>query len=297
MNNLTYFSKWIIETFGGNSPKEAISLKVSELLSASQQYELPIKLSLIAEIIGINPKPIYRNQLSWGELIKINNEFRISLKMKSGKPPSIYWYGYPKLRFSYAHELIHCLFYDFSYSPPKRTAPSAKNNEEEEICNYGASLLLLPKTIVKNFITSLNSNNFIYEAEMLSSKARTSLHTSFLHLINNNYLKEKKNKLYILSSIHSGYRNRGIKKPRCIISVIYNENEEKKIFLPTYKGLEIIGDSWSLINFFNNNFKTSRLFVKNEIINYQSKRYILNGIHKKLKGNYVWSNLNFEMIK
>ena len=297
MSNLTYFDKWLIDSFGGSSPKEAISLKVSELLSKSKQYELPIKLSSIAKIIGINPYPIYRDQLSWGELIKINNEFRISLKMKSGKPPSIFWYGYPKLRFTYAHELIHCFFYDFSFSPPKRIAPYATRNEEEEICNYGASLLILPESIVRKFIDSLNSKDFIYKAEMLSSKAKVSLQASFIHLINNNYLKERNKKLYILSSIHSGYRNRGIKKPRCIISTIFDKKGEKNIFIPTYKGIEIIGNSWSLLNFFNNNLKQSELFVKNEIIKYKNTKYILNGTHKKFKGNYVWSDLSFETIK
>ncbi len=298
MSNLTYFKKWVMDSFGGNSTKEAISLKVNELLSKTKQHELPIKLSLVAEIIGINPVPIYRNQSPWGELININNEFRISLKMKSGKPPSIYSFKYPRLRFSYAHELIHCLFYDFSFSPPKRIAPHATTKrEEEEICNEGARLLLLPDNIVKNYINSINSTDFIYQVEMLSSKSRTSLYVSFIHLVENNFLLKKKNKLYILSSINSGIRDKGIKKPRCNISAIYNAEEEKKIFLPAYKGLDVLGDSWSLMNFFRNISKLSELFVKNEIIEYQKKRYILNGTHKKITDNYVWSDLDIEIIK
>lgn len=296
MTKLTSFSKWVINSFGGNSPKEAILNITNKLLLEANQKELPIKLSSIARIIGLNPYPIYRNQSSWGELININNKFRISLKMKSGKPPSIYWYGYPRLRFSYAHELIHCLFYDLSSSPPKRIAPIANNNEEEELCNYGASLLLLPDYIVNKFINSLNSNDFIYEVQCLSKKAKISLHASFIHLINNNYIKQTKNKLYILSSTHKGYRERGINKPRCIISVIYDNYEVKKTFIPTYKGLEAINDSWSLIKYFYNDLNTPYLYVKNEVINYNFKKYLINGIHKKIRKNYVWSDLEIKEI-
>ena len=289
---------WLIDRFGGNTEKEAISLIVNKLISRSNQQELPIKLSEIANLIGINPFPIYRNQTSFGQIIEINNEFRISLKMKSGKLPSVYWYGYPKLRFSYAHELIHCLFYDFSFKPPKRIAPLAKGNEEEKLCNHGAGLLILPNKIVKKYVDTLQSNDIINVAGNLARKSHSSLHASMLYLIKNDFLGSDKNKLYILSRISEGYRNRGEKKPRCVISIRFYSNNKKEAFLPTYKGLDFLGSSWSLLDYYSHINSTSEFIVKNEIIVYKGKKYILNGKHKQVSNSgYIWSDLNIESLE
>ncbi|UZJ40619.1 hypothetical protein OO006_09665 [Prosthecochloris sp. SCSIO W1101] len=292
MNQTYSLKEWLIDTYGGSTPKEAISIAANDLIRNTSQNELPVKLSEIASLIGINPSPIYRSQLSTGQLIEINNEFRISLKMKSGKPPSIYWYGYPRLRFSYAHELFHCIFYDFSFSPPKRIAPKSKGNEEEEYCNYGAALLLLPYKLTQKYISTLKTNDIIIIATKLAKKSHTSLHTSFLHLLNSDFLTCNKRKLYILSSRHSGYRNRGNIKPRCILSAQYLNNDKRKIFLPTYKGLETIAASWSLLDHHNKIKSIPEYIVKNEIIEYNKNKYILNGLHKRINGSgYIWSDL------
>ncbi len=293
MNKKSSFNKWIIDNFGGVSSKEGIASVIDDLITKTKQDELPIKLSEIAKKIGINPYPIYRNQKSWGQIIEINNEFRISLRMKSGKPPSIYWYGYPKLRYSYAHELIHCLFYDFSSSPPKRIAPEANGNEEELLCNHGASLLLFPQRQVEKFIQNIQNSDIITIAKELAAKSHTSFHASLIYLLKNEFLKEKKNKLYILSSINEGYRGRGLKKARCVISALYDNNKRIE-FLPVYKGLEVISDSWSLINFHKNLYSTTELHVKNEIIELDNKKYIINGKHSLISSNYVWSDLDIK---
>lgn len=288
-------NKWLTNHYGSNSPKDAISLAVNNLIATSAQKELPVKLSEIAKLIGINPFPIYRNQFSTGQLIEVNNEFRIALKMKSGKPPSVYWYGYPRLRFSYAHELIHCLFYDFSFTPPKRIAPKAKGNEEEEYCNHGAALMLLPPKLVQEYINSLEHDDIVSVATSLANKSHTSLHASMLHLINNGFLVCDKRKLYILSASHEGYRKRGDKKPRCILSAQYLHDNKRQPFLPTYKGLEAISNSWSLIDYHNRINSTSEYLVKNEIIDYEKSKYIINGQHKRITGSgYVWSDLIIE---
>ena len=290
--------KWLTNRYRGDSPKEAISRAVDNLITKSAQKELPVKLSEIARLVGINPFPIYRNQFSVGQIIEISNEFRIALKMKSGKPPSVYWHGYPRLRFSYAHELIHCLHYDFSFKPPIRIAPKAKGNEEEEYCNHGASLLVLPPKLVQEYIDTLESNDIIYVAANLAKKAQTSLHASMLHLINNDFLDYDKSKLYILSSNNEGYRGRGEKKPRCILSAQYLNDNKKKAFLPTYKGIEAISNSWSLLDYHNRLDSTSEFIVKNEIIEYEKKKYILNGQHKKIRDSrYVWSDLTIESLE
>jgi hypothetical protein len=293
-----YYSKWLIERYGGFTVHEAIQSAVDNLLTLSKQTELPIRLSDVAILVGINPTPIYKNQEPWGQLIKINDEFRISLKMKTGKPPSIFWYGYPRLRFSYAHELIHCLHYDFSHKTPIRIAPKSIDKKEEVVCNYGAGLLTLPKILVREYIQKLNSDDVIYVAKNLAKKSHSSLHATFLHLINNDFIKEKENKLYILSAKHEGYRKRGASKPRCIISAIYLNENQSKIFLPTYQGIDVISNSWSLLRFHNNPNFANHFMVKNEIIKFKDKKYILNGEHKKIEdSSYVWSDLHIEPLK
>lgn len=292
------YSKWLVEQFGGDSSKAAISNAIDDLLRNSSQDNLPIKLSEIARLIGINPYPIYRNQTPYGQIIKINNELRISLKMKSGKPPSVYWYGYPRLRFSYAHELIHCLNYDFSSRPPKRIAPKAKGNEEEILCNYGASLLVLPSKLVQDYVSSLESEDVIYVTTLLAKKTQTSLHASLLHLMNNDFLVCNKSKLYILSLNSEGYRNRGERKPRCILSAQYLQGNTVNHFLPTYKGIEAISSSWSLLTYHNRLSSTSNFVVTNEIIEYKKKKYLINGQHNRISGSgYVWSDLKIEPLK
>lgn len=295
MKGKTSLTRWVVNHYGGKSAKEAIALAVYGLLQKYNQKELPVKLSGIAEGIGINPQPIYQMQTPFGQIISLQNEFRIALKMKTEKPPSIYWHGYPKLKFAYAHELIHCLFYDLSKKPPERIAPKAKNNEEETLCNYGAGLLILPPHLVREYINGIDNRDIINLAIKLSRKSQTSLHTSFLHLINEQYLDKSVNTLYILSQKSEGYRNRGVMKPRCIISVFYNENGTPNTFLPAYKGLDSIGKSWSLIRF-HNKLPNNTVFeekVRNEIIAYSNCNYLLNGRHYRVRNSsYVWSELS-----
>jgi hypothetical protein len=228
--------------------------------------------------------------------VVINDEFRITLRMKTEKPPSVYWHGFPRLRFAYAHELIHCLNYDLSCRPPKRIAPRAMKNEEEEICNYGAGLLVLPVHLVKEYLATLENVDFISKATLLATKSQTSLHASVLHLINEGYLDDSKNKIYIFSQNSEGYHGRGIKKPRCIISIIYLNDDPRKYFLPVYKGLEALGVSFSLIKFHDNMFENSSLSeikINNEIIRFSGKAFLLEGYHRRVgNSGYVWSDLS-----
>lgn len=297
------FNKWVIKNFGGDSIEEAIYNKVSELLKQTNQEQLPVDLEIIAKHIGIDPTPlwidnrigdIYIHPNSEGELIKINYKFRIAFPKSKKKQ-----YGSPRFRFAYAHELIHCLFYDFSYSPPKRIAPKPLRREEEIVCNKGASFLLLPQNAINDIISSLEFDDIIYKVNIVSKKAQTSIHTTILYFINNNLLKNVKNKLYILSKLSKGLGNRKKEKPRCITSIFFNEKGEKNtFFLPAYQGLDKISKTWSLMRFFNNNFYPSKLYVQNEIINYKNKKFILNGFHIKLeKSNYVWSELDIKELK
>jgi Zn-dependent peptidase ImmA (M78 family) len=296
---VNYF-KWLCDNFNAESPKQAISNAVEILLTKANQKELPIKLSEIAKVIGINPTPVYKEQTPSAQLINVNNEFRISLQSKFGKPININQSIYPKLRFSYAHELIHCLGYDFSCIPPKRIAPEAPKNEEEVLCNYGAGLLMLPEKLVGKYISTLEENDILFVSIQLSKKAQVSLHASLLHLINIDFLKNI-NKLYLLSLNSEGYRNRGQKKPRCVLSAMYLEDYKLQQFLPTYKGLEAINKTWSLLKFHERILEGAAIIdinVTNEIIRIMGKDYILNGKHRRInESGYVWSDLSIHEVR
>lgn len=299
MRKLYPFEKWLMKRYGGNSALESINTAVDSLLIKSNQSELPIKLSQIASLIGVNPSPIYKDQIFEGELIEINNELRICLKMKSERSPSNSWSGLPRMRFTYAHELIHCLSYDFSTSQPKRIAPLPENKEEEVLCNHGASRLLLPPKITMRFLKQCENKEFVSIAKQIALKAKVSLHLLFLQLFKINYF-DTLNKIFMLSSINKGLRGRNKEKPRCIISVINFQNGKNAQFLPGYMGIESIESDWSLVRLYSmllENKRISELEVNNEIITYKNLKYLINGKHKKIENSsYIWTDVDFKRI-
>ena len=295
MRTVDYFDKWIISRYGGNSTKEAIRLAVDDLLAKANQKALPIRLAEVAKVIGINPSPIYKNQTPSAQIILVDNEFRIALKMKSERPPSKNWHGLNKLRFSYAHELMHCLYYDFSTSPPKRIAPHAHRNKEEIMCNYGASLLLLPKQIINEFLANHSNNDIISTALSLADLSKSTLHTVFLRLLTDSYFPLK-NRLCILSAYSEGYRGRSIRKPRVILAIHCQSNENERNILPSYKGIEYFNKNWSLLSFherLNHGEQILEMNSRNENLEIENSSYLVNGTHRKVdQTGYVWSELD-----
>ena len=297
-NHPTNYEKWLIQNFGGKTGKDSIVKKTVELLKSTGQNNLPVRLSKIASYIGINPQPIYRNQKYWGELIMEEEELRICLKMKTGKPPNPNWRGFRRLRFSYAHELIHCLHYDLFKKPPVRIAPlPEKNFEEEIICNIGARNLLLPPFLIKKVLKSLQKkDDFPFIAKQLSQIGAVSLHVAFIQLLENNYFN-KKNKIYIISNVNKGLNGLKEEKPRCIASAIYL-GKKIETFLHPYQGIEHNNKNWSLVLFFKNFENMEIMKIKNEIIKVKEKKYLITkGLHKKITNSYVWSDLDFEVIE
>ena len=302
MKRVTNYKKWLIDTFGGDTPLESVYNKVDSLLLEAGANKFPVNLTAIAKLIGINPTPLYRNQPFDGSLIIQDNEMRISLKRKSEKPPDIKSPDLPRMRFSYAHELIHCLAFDMSTLPPIRRSPEPSGKEEESICNEGASRLLLPPDLLRQSFINESGNN-ADKIIKISSIALVSLHTLVLQLFKYNIIPMKPNSLLILSLNTKSQRSNSRSKPRCIAAVYNDENGEKHEYPSRYIGLECITlfrekeKKWSLLSFHNNSRKNNSIIVNKEKLEFNlnksdNKIICVSGIHKRLKmGNYIWSEL------
>jgi hypothetical protein len=71
--------------------------------------------------------------------------FRV--KLKSSVPPV-------RKRFTLAHEACHTFFYEFV--PEIKFGPHATDEEEERLCNFGASVLLIPALALKRRAKNLS---------------------------------------------------------------------------------------------------------------------------------------------
>jgi Zn-dependent peptidase ImmA (M78 family) len=300
---LSKYENWLMETFKGSNPKESVLNKIYELLEKANQNSLPIRLSSVAIQIGIDPHPIFdENQKFDGCLVSYNNKLRISLKESDPKLIN------SRNRFTYAHELIHCLGYHFDANVSERVAPSPKlYNElkiEEEICNYGAAQLLLPFHILQNEYKKLEINKLNTTPDILNEISKLAKVNILVTIIQFFKLEQlfKKDTLVIVSQNDRGTGNKGEIKPRGKFSKYINNEGVSSAFLKPNQGLQHIknvnGEStlWSLLNFYE--YNSIYLEVKDEFIfNENTKRnYCISGFHKKMNSIYVWSELSIQPV-
>jgi len=279
-----------MNNFGGTTPKESITNKIDALLSETQNENFPIKLSSIAYKIGINPKPIYCNQTSEGSVVIFDNHLRISLANA---------FRTARMRFVYAHELIHCLFFNLNAETPYRIAPEPKGLEEEHICNYGAKRLLISPHLLKRYFLHDVDRSQVMQIRFVASLAQVNIPLVVFQLFENNILPKESGKLYILSSSYEGYQNRNKKKPRCVAGIYYDKSGDKKMFLAPNQGLQHIvsknshGAKWSLMNCYDMQTNPCVL-IKDEIIerDYDNHKFCTSGTHTKIPDtNFFWSEL------
>jgi hypothetical protein len=296
---------WLMNRFEGETPKNSILNAIESILINANQKELPIDLAGVAKSLGINHMPLYgQSQFSDCCLKEHKGELRISFKIhlsdinNSKKQSS---------RFSYAHELIHCLGYDFDNKMAVRHAPKPRGLEEEKLCNFGAANLILPEKILKNIGEKLNGN-ILNKIVQLSILSKTSIINVFNQLKDIDFLLPSPNTIYLISGKSKGYQKRNEIKYRCISSVYYDDQNRNTIFLPSSKGLDSVingqGSDWSLINFHKKNrnyYKDSIEVVKNENIKVKfkgEKEYFLSeGQHTRINEvkNFVWTELKAKM--
>src|SRR5438270_56385 len=113
---------WVIEHFRGCDAKEAISRYAAKLVESTGIRTPPVCMVKLAKMVGIDPWPVYELGTE-GALKIVNGKLRIVLNRGRailGARSSIGG----RIRFTYAHEVAHALFYDLKSSPPVRLAPS-----------------------------------------------------------------------------------------------------------------------------------------------------------------------------
>lgn len=301
---LSKYEEWVIDTFKGSNTKDSILLKVNQLLEESNQQKIPIKLSEVAKKIGVNPVPLRNTSQKFeGSLIYQNNKIRISLKN------DIYNQRDFRTRFTYAHELIHCLDYQYTFEKDFRIAPLVKKYDElqrvEGLCNYGAAQILLPYSILQKYFLILKKakeHNIKEIINLICERAKVNTEVLLRQLFNLDSVF-KNNSLTIVSQLSSGTDKKGIIKPRSRFSK-YIDNEGCTIeFLKLNQGLQhIIGEnsklgSWSLLNFYND--KINFLQVNDEIIinDNTNKTYCINGYHQRIDNNFVWTEMSIQIIE
>ena len=298
MKEVSAYQLWMMDKYQGSSPKEAIDHILNKLLTDTRQFSLPVKISVIAKKIGVNPKPLYINQPYDGSLIMHENAIRIAFKKR---PEGNYYDLSPGERFAYAHELIHCLAYDFNSVPNQRVAPLPKSLEEEHLCNYGAKRILLPPKIIQDYFEKGLRNNVSY-IELIKEIATASgctIPMVAIEIFKENLIPAIPNSLFILSQNSSGYQKRNVIKPRCIVGAYFDATGKKFPFLSSQQGLQhiksnqSINGKWSLLDFFDHP-EHNRMLVTDEYIKNDKtgKAMIISGSHNRLtEGSLIWSEM------
>ena len=114
---------WLLTHYGFSSVDQWIENTIKQLLDLTEQTFPPIKL-----------EPLLRHR-------------KITEYHKD------YCYNKWEERFTLAHEIAHTFLFDLSISPPRKIFPSVPARVSETLCNKIAAEILMPKWMVKKFLT------------------------------------------------------------------------------------------------------------------------------------------------
>ncbi len=146
---------WIVQRFGGPDAKDGLAKHAEKLVLQAGELRAPVRLAKIAQGMGLDPHPIYKPNALDGALKIIDGSLRIVLRHNRSTPPSATSHQYPRLRFSYAHEMSHALFYELGRKPQIRIAPQENYRAEEQLCNFAASRFLIPTFLLQQEVTGM----------------------------------------------------------------------------------------------------------------------------------------------
>jgi hypothetical protein len=296
---MTEYEIWAINKFGGPSPIEGLKKYLNYLRINSGQVALPVQLAAVAKEIGLNPAPIYDKLPFTSCLSARDGVLRIILHRPSGQTITSNSPQLGRYRFSYAHELIHSLGYDLSTVPNSRVAPLPIANEEEILCNQGASHLLAPPDLIAKAIIEKDEVN-AHVLEEIARRARISIQVLALQLCEEGVLPHQTGVLYLLSKIGFGSDGKGSKKARCIASLYIDDQGRPHRLLGRNEGLDRIKGAksstgkWTLISVherMQTGGYTAQAKVNGEELVLANKtRVCFTGTHEQLPhSRYVWT--------
>lgn len=297
---------WALERFGGSTPTEGVRLFAESLVQQTGQFEPPVRLVAIARLVGVNPKPIYRNMAQSGGLEKIEGQLRIVLKSVSQQPPPVGSTTFMRMRFTYAHETAHGLFFD---SDGNRIAPNDDPKLEEEMCNYAAGRFLIPQFMLRRFQFLDAQSELVPETLFQLAKLfQVSFHAFLLQVEEVISTLLKPGGVYILSRMERNRNEFGRSKPRCVVCIMAADAKRgRRSLLAGYEGVDHIkrvderdDGGWSLEQFFrlgSEQQQPTRFTPPcEEILICPGKRQIrLVSRHRRLPGTaYIWTEAVME---
>jgi Zn-dependent peptidase ImmA (M78 family) len=155
---------WVLEEFGSHrvdSPSAAMGIHCNRLFEAHHPLSWPVRISRIAAALGLRPQPVYTTLLLGMADGSLDIETgRIVIRTRGGAAPATGSAEHRRIRFTYAHELVHALFYSISGGVLRRLAPPTRSDDErsheETLCNCGARVLLMPDCLMEQIVACRN---------------------------------------------------------------------------------------------------------------------------------------------
>jgi hypothetical protein len=133
-----------VDHTGLQDPELAVERQVCELLGEAQVASPPVPLDLLASFRGVVAVEVVDMPHSGVLLAPDQQVFRI--RIRAADPPG-------RQRFSVAHEITHLLIPGYHEHPMDKvdglTGEFPSGDEEEYLCDIGASNMLLPEAMVR----------------------------------------------------------------------------------------------------------------------------------------------------
>ncbi|MET0602088.1 MAG: ImmA/IrrE family metallo-endopeptidase [Baekduia sp.] len=165
----------LMSRHGGRPPADIIEAHAESLRAAAEQHSLPVDVELVASVQGVK-----RRRQPWDFAGRIYADANGQLVMDLNDQD-----GDERQRFTCAHELMHLAFPGFKKEAryrldTKEPGQNGTNAEEEYLCDLGASMLLMPRSLV---VGQYDIEGGLDEVERLARDARVSLQAAGNRLI------------------------------------------------------------------------------------------------------------------
>ena len=161
--------------FRAESGEEAIEKFVTDILAEAGQESLPIRVAAVASFLGISCRS---GSFPFAGRIYSEPSGQLVMDLNSDDNKA-------RQRFTCGHEIVHTAFPGFTREARYRVDVSVGHNppgrsEEEYLCDFGASLLLMPAKLIKD---RYRLENGLKTIEQLANDAQVSLEAAGNRLV------------------------------------------------------------------------------------------------------------------
>jgi len=128
--------------------KQLVRRRLASSAGREQSLALPVDLEAISREFGVIEITRERGLGADAMLVPVAGGF--ALRLNEPQP------SFGRLRFSWAHELVHSLFYEMKGNMPARRIPSGSETEEL-VCDLGAREILLPESSLESVYKTMSN--------------------------------------------------------------------------------------------------------------------------------------------